>query len=199
MSMRTKPFTVEFLGTPEAGKTTVINRICRDFIDREKIVYVRESAEITPKYFEKGSMQAHFWMRLTTARSVLERNYSSNPDSIILVDRGMIDTVFFDYYYGKQGLLSPEEVSHANTFFEDLKLMPDLVVFLTTTPQEAIARRGGEGRIVTLDFVKSFNNALSTFMKEITVPVFHLDTTHLTRDEVYYKVIKEIIKQSTPS
>jgi hypothetical protein len=77
--------------------------------------------------------------------------------------------------------------------------MPDLIVFLTTTPQEAITRRGGEGRIVTLDFVTTFNNALSTFMKEVSIPVYHLDTTHLTKDEVYSSVTQEIIKKSNYS
>lgn len=199
MSMRAKPFTVEFLGTPEAGKSTVINQICRESTNREKIIYVRESAEITPTYFTKGSMQAHFWMRLTTAKTLLEKNLSSSPDSIILVDRGIVDSIFFDYYYGTRNLLSPEEVSHANDFFKDLNLMPDLIVFLTTTPQEAITRRGGEGRIVTLDFVTTFNNALSTFMKGVSIPFFHLDTTHLTKDEVYSSVTQEIIKKSTHS
>jgi GTPase SAR1 family protein len=92
--MRAKPFTVEFLGTPEAGKTTVINQICRESTNRDKITYVRESAEITPNYFAKGSMQAHFWMRLTTAKKLLEKNFSSSADSIILVDRGIVDSIF---------------------------------------------------------------------------------------------------------
>ena len=200
MNMRTTPFTVEFLGTPEAGKTTVISRmICTDFTEREKIVRIRESAEITPTFFEKGSIPAHFWMRLNTAKNILEKKFSSNSESIILIDRGIVDTIFWDYYFGKIGKLSPQKITHANDFFKDLELMPDLVVFLTTTPKEAITRRGGEGRIVTLEFVTNFNNALSTFMKEVSVPVFHLDTTYLTKDEVYSIVSQEIIKKSTSS
>ena len=199
MNMHTKPFTVEFLGTPEAGKTTVIGRICTEFAEREKIIYIRESAEFTPNFFEKGSIPAHFWMRLTTSRKILEKKFSSNPDSIILIDRGIVNTIFWDYYFEKTGKLSREKVSHANMFFEDLELMPDLIIFLTTTPEKSITRRGGEGRIVTLDFVSDFNNALITFMKEVTIPVFHLDTTHLSKDEVYIKVIQEIINRYTSS
>lgn len=192
MNMHTAPFTVEFLGTPEAGKTTVINRICSDCSKFAKVTVLRESAEITPDFFEKGSIPAHFWMRLTTARGILEKKFSSIPNELILVDRGIVDTIFWDHYFGKIGKLSAEEVTHANVFFQDLGLIPNLIVFLTTTPKESISRRGGEGRIVTLDFVSDFNTALSTFMKEVTIPVYHLDTTNLSKDEVYSKVIQEI-------
>lgn len=199
MSMRTTPFMVEFLGTPESGKTTVIGQICTNFHYCDKVVTVRESAEITPPFLHKGSVQAHFWMSLTSAKSIFEKKFSSNPDSLILIDRGIVDTIFWNNYHGKNGKLSPNEVSHTNAFFEDLKLMPNLIIFLTTTPENAIYRRGGEGRIVTLDFVSNFNNALNTFMKNVTIPVFHLDTSHLSKDEVYSKVIKEITDRYTSS
>lgn len=199
MNRQSKPFTVEFLGTPEAGKTTVINQICTNFKEDDRIKYVRESAEITPSFFEKGSIPAHFWMRLNTSKSILEQIFSSNPNSIILIDRGIVDTIFWDYYFFKIGKLSPKEATHANDFFEDLGLMPDLIIYLTTTPTMAITRRGSEGRIVTSNFVSDFNDALSIFMKEISIPVFHLDTTYLTKEEVYSKVIREIIKKNTPS
>lgn len=193
MNMHTKPFTVEFLGTPEAGKTTVIKRIEKDLSESINVKTIRESAEIVPNYFPKASIDAHFWMRLKTAQTLLEATLSSEKNDLILVDRGIVDTVFWDYYYGRTGKLTKEQVSHANTFFTDLNLVPDFIVFLSTTPEESIRRRGGEGRIVTINFVKDFNNALNSFMEQIPQPIYHLDTTCMSKDDVFDAVYEKII------
>lgn len=194
MSMHTTPFTVEFLGTPEAGKTTMIQCIHEELSKNMKVSILQESAEIVPSFFPKGSIDAHFWMRLTTARGVLEKKFSSEPYQLILVDREIIDTFFWDYYYGINNVLSQDKVSHANAFFEDLELLPNLVIFLSTTPEESIHRRGGEGRIVTLEFVNRFNEALFSFMEHVSIPVYHLDTTQMSKDMVFHNVLNEIKK-----
>lgn len=115
---KTSPFMIEFIGTPEAGKTTTIHRL-KDLLLTQKysVNLVRESAEIVPTSFPKGSTEAHFWMRLTTARSILE-NQVSNESDIILIDRGLIDTLFWDTYYGSIGTMSTSEVSKTNAFFK---------------------------------------------------------------------------------
>ena len=125
---KTSPFMIEFIGTPEAGKTTTIHRL-KDLLLTQKysVNLVRESAEIVPTSFPKGSTEAHFWMRLTTARSILE-----------------------------------------------------------------IRRRGGEGRIVTYSFVKQYNKVLDSFIDSVTCPVFHLDTTNLSQDEVTMRVLARV-------
>lgn len=186
------PFMIEFLGTPEAGKTTTIHRLEEVMSEKYKTSIIKESAEIVPTGFPKGSIEAHFWMRLTTAKNILEKQFS-NDSEILLIDRGLIDTLFWDYYYGSTKRLTPEEVTHTNNFFQSIGIkFPDIVVFLSATPEEAIRRRGGEGRLVTLDFLKNFNGHLDCFMNTISVPVFHLDTTGLFEDAVLKKVLENI-------
>lgn len=156
---KTSPFMIEFIGTPEAGKTTTIHRL-KDLLLTQKysVNLVRESAEIVPTSFPKGSTEAHFWMRLTTARSILEN-----------------------------------QVSKTNAFFQSIGIKyPDLVVYLSTTPEETIRRRGGEGRIVTYSFVKQYNKVLDSFIDSVTCPVFHLDTTNLSQDEVTMRVLARV-------
>lgn len=183
---------IEFLGTPEAGKTTTIHRLEEKLSETFNVSIIQESAEIVPASFPKGCIEAHFWMRLNTAKTVLEKQFSNDSD-ILLIDRGLIDTLFWDYYFGKTKQLTPEEVIHTNNFFKSIGIhFPDLVVFLSTTPEEAILRRGGEGRIVTLDFLKHYNSLLNHFINTISVPVFHLDTTGLSTDLVLRNVIQNL-------
>ncbi|MBO5004696.1 MAG: AAA family ATPase [Clostridia bacterium] len=186
------PFMIEFLGTPEAGKTTTIHRLEEVMLEKYRTSIIKESAEIVPAGFRKCSIEAHFWMRLTTAKTILEKQFS-NDSELLFIDRGLIDTLFWDYYYGSTGKLTPEEVKHTNNFFQSIGIkFPDIVVFLSTTPEEAIRRRGGEGRLVTLDFLKNFNGLLDCFMNTISVPVFHLDTTGLSEDMVLKKVLENV-------
>ena len=186
------PFMIEFLGTPEAGKTTTIHRLEEVMSEKYKISIIKESAEIVPAVFPKCSIEAHFWMRLTTAKTILEKQFSNDSEAI-LIDRGLIDTLFWNFYYGSTGQLTTDEVKHINNFFQIIGIkFPDIVVFLSTTPEEAIRRRGGEGRLVTLDFLKYFNSLLESFMNTVSVPVVHLDTTGLSQDDVLQKILENI-------
>ena len=71
--------------------------------------------------------------------------------------------------------------------------MPNLIIYLTTTPKEAIRRRGGEGSIVTLDFVDTFQSALNSFLRYYTIPVFKLDTTLMSKEDVYSTIYEKVI------
>lgn len=183
------PLMIEFLGTPEAGKTTTIHRLANELSKTQKVSILQESAEIVPPFFPKGGLEAHFWMRLNTSKAILEAEFGKFD--IALIDRGIIDTLFWNYYYSETGLMNRKEAVMINNFFLTLPIQkPDNVVFLYTTPEEAIRRRGGEGRIVTLDFVTKFGYHLKKFINTVDVPVFQLDTTKLSEDEVF-QIIKE--------
>ncbi len=187
-----KNMMIEFLGTPEAGKTTTIHRLQKELSKKYTISIMQEAAEIVPSYFPKGSIAAHFWMRLNTAKNILEYQFSTDSE-VLLIDRGLFDTLFWNYYYSSISQLSTEVAQLANKFFQNIGIKnPDLVVYLSTKPDEAINRRGGEGRIVTLDFLKNFNSLLDEFIKTIPVPVFHLDTTGLSKDDVFKEVLHNL-------
>lgn len=192
MNIQKSPFMVEFLGTPEAGKTTTIHRLNDELSKKYKTSIIQESAEIVPSCFPKGTLEAHFWMRLNTSKILLEKQFSNDSD-ILLIDRGLIDTLFWNYYYGNVNKISKKMATHANTFFMNIGIKPpDIVIFLTTTPEESIRRRGGEGRVVTLDFVENFNEILHSFINEVTIPVYSLDTTGISQDEVLEKVLNKL-------
>ena len=172
-----RPYVVEFLGTPEAGKTTTIKRILNSFSKKEYIVqYIRESAEITPKQFQNGSIEAQIWMQFHTAQNICI-SLKSNAD-IILIDRGIIDTLFWSYLYFLNGDLSRKQLESIANFFFDLNFIPNLAIILTTTGKEAIARKGREGKIVTEQFVDYFNASLNYFCDFLPVSTYIYDTTN---------------------
>lgn len=186
--------TVEFLGTPEAGKTTMIHMLAEKLSESRKPLIVREAAETLPSVFPKNSIASNFWMRLETVQTILEAQYQKDCD-IILADRGIIDCYFWNYYYSSIGSITSEQVKSIENFFNAIELStPDLVVTLSITPEEAIKRRGGEGRIVTLKFIEDFNQKLYSFIKTIECPTIYSDTTKMPKEEVFNFLIQKISK-----
>ena len=85
-----RPFIVEFVGTPEAGKTTSVKMLRRSLEEKGyKVGLVRESAEIVPDMFKTGSSKGNIWMTLKTAQKLYEE--INNDRDIVLVDRGVVD------------------------------------------------------------------------------------------------------------
>lgn len=181
--MNMQPYFVEILGTPESGKTTAIKEVISSLTNKgNKVLYIQESAEVVPTQFPKASMEAHLWMRLLTAQSILVSTFSKAD--IVIADRGILDALFMNYLYFKQGKLSKAQLDSLQTFFIELFPKPDLAIAFLTTPEEAIARRGGEGRIVTKEYIKKHNEAFISFCNSVEPHPILLDTTHLSADLV---------------
>ena len=92
-----KPYIVEFTGTPEAGKTTVINILHEALLQMGyKVKVFPESAENTPKIFPKNSLEAKLWMHFDTGKHVVEAPFLTDYD-IVIFDRGSLDIKFWLY------------------------------------------------------------------------------------------------------
>lgn len=187
-----KTLTVEFTGTPEAGKTTCINKIIEHFEKSGyKVGFVQESAEITPKNFSKGCFDQHLWMRLHSLENILVEKHSECD--ILLIDRGVIDGIFYTYLFLSRNPEDEEKCSALIQFLHRLDfLLPNFLLVFTSDPEVSIKRRGGEGRLVTIDYIKKYNQLLSSFLPEINVPYTLIDSSNLTEDEVFTIVLKEI-------
>ena len=181
MSKR-KPLVIEFTGTPEAGKTTTISILEKVLeISGYSVKVVKESAEDLPTNIPKGTWYSHSWM-LSSAMSYLIESYFCDAD-IILVDRGYIDTYFFNlslYHRHKCTDVQYEIIDKYLGLYDFL--MPDCAIFFKVSPIESISRRGGEGKIVTNDFISSYNLLLDDFVTNIKIPYTLIDTTHLSID-----------------
>lgn len=179
-----KTLMVEFTGTPEAGKTTCIRNIIPRLEEKGlSVTCIQESAEIIPKGFPKGGFDTHLWMRFHSLEQILSQRYSQSD--ILLIDRGLIDGIFYTYEFYSR---NPEEENHCFNFIRFLHqldfLFPDFLFVFTVKPDIAIDRRGGEGRLVTLNFVKSYNNLLTSFVPSITVPHAVINSSELSKEEL---------------
>lgn len=190
-----RPYIVEFTGTPEAGKTTCIMKIISILKSHGfNIGFVQESAEITPNCIPKGSWHSNVWMRCTTIAKTLEMAYSPQYD-IIICDRGPLDGIFFGYKYLSEGKCSVKEVQSYLEFLQDSKIWPDFLIAVTTTPEESIRRRGGEGRLVTKKWVEDYNRLLIPFYNDMSVDKTLIDTTDRTREQVTNQLVEIIEKK----
>ena len=197
MNIQSGPFTVEFLGTPEAGRTSAIKRTRKKLSDISTVRVLQEAATVIPDIFEtqeyKKSVESHFWMRLTMAAKLLEQQCVCNPTDILLVDRGLIDAFCWNYFFAEKGGIPNKVALHYKGLTESILNLPNLVVYLKTTPEEAIRRHGGEGEIVTSEFIQDFERSVTTFLRYSPVPVFTLDTTDLSKDKIADTIYAEIV------
>lgn len=191
-----RPFIVEFLGTPEAGKTTSIKLLRRTIMDQGyRVGTVRESAEIVPDMFETGSIKGNVWMTMKTGQRLYEE--ANKPNDIILVDRGVVYALFWNHLYANKGEFTEEKNKCVSDFFTAIGIKTDFAVFLTIPADESIRRRGGEGHLVNQDFIESFNSELLNFLPSVDTAMYVLNTNQKTPAEVHDCLLEEIIKAYT--
>lgn len=168
MLVSRKPFMVEFSGTPEAGKTTTINTVANIMRNANyRVIVLRESAESLPDEIAKGTFQANMWMHFITQAGLLKAVHADAD--IALIDRGIVDSEFYGQKFLLEGECSKDEYEEfERTFLQCLK--PDLFITLMVTPEEAIKRRGGEGRLVNREYVRKYNEAYLKYFRTVQYP-----------------------------
>lgn len=185
------PFMVEFTGTPEAGKTTCIFEVKRKLeAEKFKVSYVRESAETIPEnIYLKGSFEAHLVMRLTTLMSILETSLKDKCN-ILLIDRGIVDGIFFTRKFIEDNPRWTKECEGLISMLDSFDfLLPNISLIFKCSPDESIRRKGGEGRLVTREFIENYNKLLRKTTFSPYVIRYNIDTTHLLPDQVVQKTL----------
>ncbi len=187
-----KPFIVEFTGSPEAGKTTVIHILQNRLLKMGYTVKVfPESAEICPKSFPKNSLEAKLWINLDTLTNIVQAPFLSKYD-IILFDRGAMDGLFW---------INIDATYHPNVFlktasFEELfkAYPPNLLIALYVSEDECIKRRDREGKIITKSFVEHYNSLFKLFFTSLQCNSFFISTDSLSIEEVVETAQKSILE-----
>jgi thymidylate kinase len=186
-----KPFMVEFSGTPEAGKTTTINTVANMLRSKNyNVMTLKESAESLPKEIEKGTFEANLWMHFMTQAGIL-RAINSNAD-VVLIDRGTLDSDFYGQKFLAEGECTTVQYNEfKRTFLECLK--PNLFIALMVSPEVSVKRRGGEGRLVNTEYIKNYNSHFLTFFQKLDLEEKELMVTDnldvYRMNEVILKII----------
>lgn len=189
---KSKPFMVEFSGTPEAGKTTTIGTVANMLRGKNyNVMVLRESAESLPNEIEKGTFDANMWMHFVTQAGILKAIHSQAD--IVLIDRGLIDSMFYGWKFLKEKKCKVNNYNEfRNTFVK--KLEPDLFIALMVEPEVAIKRRGGEGRLVNKEYIETYNEDFIEFIKHIKFDKECIKTDDMDIYEMNQKIYSVVLK-----
>lgn len=190
-----KPFMVEFTGTPEAGKTTTIKNVSNKLKDQGySVAVLHESAESLPDEIPKGTWDANLWMHYQTLSGIVRARYFQTD--IVLIDRGLVDSSFYGKKFLWKGECSEEQYKKfREQFIDDLFL--NFLIALTVSPRVAIRRRGGEGHLVTKDYIRDYNQLFMRYYSELDCKKVLINTGELNVYQMN-KMIFEIILENLP-
>ena len=190
--LMSRPFMVEFSGTPEAGKTTTINAVA-DMLRKNdyKTIILKESAESLPSEIPKGTFDANMWMHFITQSGLISALYSKAD--IVLIDRGIIDSEFYGQKFLNDGLCTKAKYDEFKKMFLQ-HLKPNLFIALMVTPEESVKRRGGKGRLVNKEYIQNYNEAYLKFFETIIVNKHLIMTDNIELYEVCKTVLNIILK-----
>lgn len=190
--LMSRPFMVEFSGTPEAGKTTTINAVADLLRENDyKTIILKESAESLPSEIPKGTFDANMWMHFITQSGLISALYSKAD--IVLIDRGIIDSEFYGQKFLNDGLCTKAKYDEFKKMFLQ-HLKPNLFIALMVTPEESVKRRGGEGRLVNKEYIRNYNEAYLKFFETIIVNKHLIMTDNIELHEVCKTVLNIILK-----
>lgn len=191
---RHKPFIVELTGTPEAGKTTTVDIIYKQLIDLGyKVRIYPESAALVPKFIPKGSKEFKLWIDADTFRYLIEAPLLTDYD-IVIFDRGAYDRIFWIYLDAIENFKLSLDLAPFGRLAKDYP--PDLLITLFVSDEGSINRKGGEGRIVTREFIRNYNTLLKSFINSISDNVNNVFviTDNLSIEEVTSTVLNSILE-----
>lgn len=181
------PLIIELSGTPNSGKTSLIEEIdgaFRRYNIRCKVIC--ESAKYC-KISNKKTPQYNYWTALETIQriiSVIDQGYK-----IILCDRGIFDAITWMKFYYNSKLIRKDDFESTIKFYS-LNIWRQFihyVILITCSPQIAIERDATYkefkkyGSIVNLETLQNINIAISEAKEEyshIFNNVFSYDTSN---------------------
>ena len=201
----TKPYVIEFTGTPRTGKTTLINNLCDFFkMDGFDVIALKEFATSIQcseeAYAEFENIIKNEILKNTLKE--LKEAISQNPD-IILIDRSLFDrTIWMDRLYNKNGLSKQEYDEFMDKYIEIIKENIDIILAtytdsLTSLTRDYNANLSLETRtFLNEDNINEYNNSLinmSNISKDKDVNMFIFDTTEKNQRQISFEVADTIL------
>lgn len=187
--MAKRPIFIEFSGTPNSGKTTLIKGLSDYLISRSYSVKImREDAEIVPNYIPKKTWDRNLWITCSQLTSLIASVYDEDVD-IVIFDRGYIDALFWANFYLFQRVIEIEDFLSITNFLEYLNnhlyLEPDCFIGVDVSPEVSLKRRMKQNSSVqvtmsTTEFLTMYSEYFKDFcFNHISsnVPVCYLDTS----------------------
>ena len=184
---------IEFAGLPNAGKTSLIQELERDFNRSKgvKVVTFQEPAEIVPDILEKCSMERNTWTTFEAFQNQLVAKYTDAD--VVILDRGYYDAILWLEYMDKNKWCTAPYLHATSTLLtkagDNLKLKPDCLFLFDCSVDESIKRRMQQSdkpvSNSTKEFLTNYKETMQKFSKNFTnrfpdTKLFELNTTDLT-------------------
>lgn len=184
---------IEFSGTPDAGKTTLINSLYEKMQSLGiNVIRLGEAngAELPPQNL-RGSLGYNEWVGKSACDGIIEA-FSQKPD-LILADRGFVDFRFWNYFYQSIGKATAQEVKdlQSKPQFQNKLLVPDLFVAVTVSLEEAFRRHPALSR--KQDWVQKHNNLFEKFYDSYNGNKTKIDTSNLSKEELLNNSVEMVL------
>ncbi|HEY4026504.1 MAG TPA: hypothetical protein VGO86_08730 [Candidatus Dormibacteraeota bacterium] len=195
-----RPFILEFAGTPRAGKTSALS-VLRGQLEAAgyRVGVVGELARLSPVP-TKRDPDFNIWTVTTTVSRMVEAIHAEGQ--VILVDRGVLDAMCWMDWHLRSGRLARKEWTAIDRFLltRSLARMADLVLLMTVTPAQAVARDIASGRdrsgsvIVGQHVLGAFNRSVESVRQRHAgrLPIVHIDTTDLDQAATLQRISTEV-------
>lgn len=196
-----RPITIEFTGTPNSGKTTLL-KILPELLTSMgiSVEVMQEDAEVVPTSIPKKTWARNVWITYGQLQSLLETKFSQAD--IIFLDRGFYDAIFWAQFLYAQGVCSFEESNSLQKLLKEMDCQfsfhPDYLFVFDISSEESLRRRHAQSNeptvMSTTDFLDLYKQQLDQFCKGVFSPIYRLDTTNLSILEMQENLLKEISK-----
>lgn len=205
--MRKEPTIIAFSGGCFAGKTTLINALQEELRNEGRNVRVVAKVRYTRPIVSIDDIRkdTHEYLKyeeyVTRGMMTLENDaFESRQDDIIILDRTVLDSLFYALFYLDKSALSKDElvtyhnlitdsISHIEFAYENIY---DHVIFLSP---RAESYRGDTFRPKHVDILKYTESAIVSMMNKAYAPPLKLSyfNTSLTPSQEIITYIKELV------
>lgn len=197
-----QPLFVELLGLPGVGKTTVASLLQAKFAQYNlKCAILQEAAIKVPSQIIKGTLSFTLWTLNYCLSEIIDYR-KSREFNIVILDRGLLDTICWVRWLKNIGLIKGAEERVIEKYIEKIQWFETtpLIIVLHTDFTTTLKRRRGEiGRIVNektyLEIKIAYEQVLSQhYPRFLKRQVKVLDTTDISPSEVCDWAFEQIIK-----
>jgi thymidylate kinase len=165
---KSRPFFIEFSGTPKAGKTTIINSL-RLFLSRNgyAVNVLVERASTSP-IVDKVHLHFNVWTACATLIQMLDAAQWPDRNKIVILDRGLFDALAWMDWLRERDQLRDDDMQKVVEFLtiDHWRKFIDMVFIMLTTPQQSLLREYKDqvtkrpGRIMNEETIQRFNESL---------------------------------------
>ena len=199
-----RPVIIEFTGSPDAGKTTIIDAL-DPFFRRLgfRVMRPQEGAEVI-RHVPRSDYEYNIRTGVYQLGLVMDGSYDRFTDLFIL-DRGLYDLSCWMEYWARKGQIDRDKANFYRKFFGDPKWLSkiDICFFVVCEPEEAIKRN--QLAIPLDEFGETTNPESVKALVDITrktyaywhargAPVVMVDTTNVAPKEVAAEIIDKTLE-----